>query len=349
MKDCGTVKYVECHGKPYDMGVQYGKQAKREIDKMLKGEAYKWINPRIVEDKKFVCNLKDKLSKLLPNVYEELKGIADGAEQKLDAIMLLNHYNNPVDKVERCTPVGLISKEDGVLISKNNDGAPGEKVKYPFVIRKSVPDKAYGLPMIQVTYAGWLSGLDAMNGAGLANTHGSVGSAFSRCASDIDIRLAGYHAMRYSENIEEFKNSLREFNLSGKGFNILVGDAAGNTLVIEAAVPLLIERAHNQKFLYTTNHYISECIKNSDGRTPKGKEISTYRFGYLKWREESKPPENMKDLKALLSSHEPWAPCRHAGPHVSETQWSMICSAKTKTVFLADNNPCKNKYMKFSI
>lgn len=349
MKNCGGIKYIECHGTPYEMGLQFGKQAKREIATMFKGEAYKGIPLKIKNNRKFVAELIGKISEQLPDVYEELKGIADGAGQDIDAIMLLNHNNNHVDKVERCTPVGLVSQEDGVLVSKNNDGAPGDKAKYPFVIRKSVPGKGYGLPMIQVTYAGWLSGLDAMNGAGLASTHGSVGSVFSRCPSDIDIKLAGYHVMRHARTVEEFKNSLRKFNLSGKGFNILIGDASGNTLILEAAVPLLIERAHNKKFLYSTNHYISECIKNSDGRTPKGKEISTYRFGYLKWREESNPPENMKNLKAILSSHEPWAPCRHAGPHVSETQWSMICVTKTKTVLLADNNPCKNKYMSFSI
>ncbi len=45
---------------------------------------------------------------------------------------------------------------------------------YPYVIRKCTPEK--GIPSIQITFAGWLCGLDALNAAGLATTHGSVGS-----------------------------------------------------------------------------------------------------------------------------------------------------------------------------
>lgn len=349
MKDCGAVKYIECQGTPYEMGFQYGTQAACEINKILTGSAYKWIGQKIKDDRQFVEKLKSNISKQLPDIYQELKGIADGSGQNPEVIMLLNHYNNPAFSSDKCTPVGFVSAAEGTIISKNNDGAPGEKEQYPFVIRKTVPSKGFGLPMMQVTYAGWLSGLDSMNGAGVANTHGSVGSAFQRHDYDIDIRLAAYNVMRHSENLDNFKSLMRKFPLSGKGFNILVGDASGNTVIIEAAVPLLIERAHNKQFLYTTNHYISECIKDSDGRTPKGKELSKLRLGYLKWVEETTPPENLNDLKKILASHEPWAPCRHAGPHVSVTEWSAIFLTKTGTVLLADNNPCSNEYMEYHI
>jgi isopenicillin-N N-acyltransferase-like protein len=349
MKDCGAIKYIECQGSPYEMGVQYGTEAACEINKILAGNAYKWVEQKIKNDRQFVEKLSCNILEQFPYIYQELKGIADGSGQGYEAIMLLNHYNNPRFSSDKCTPLGLVSATDGNIISKNNDGAPGEKEQYPFVIRKTVPSKGFGFPMIQLTYAGWLSGLDSMNGAGLANTHGSVGSAFQRYDYDVDIRLAVYNAMRNSENLDNFKSILRKFPLSGKGFNILVGDAMGNTVILEAAVPLLIERAHNKKFSFTTNHYISECLKDSDGRTAKGKELSKLRLGYLKWVEETAPPENLKGLKKILASHEPWAPCRHAGPHVSVTEWSAIFLTKTRTVLLADNNPCSNEYLEYHI
>ncbi|MFA6291175.1 MAG: C45 family peptidase [Victivallales bacterium] len=349
MRDCGSIKYIECHGNPYEMGYQYGMQAKQEIAKMFKSDSYKWILSKSAKAKTYVRKLEDNIAKLLPELHEELKGIADGSGQDSYAIMLLNHYPLPDDTHGRCTPIGLVSRDEGVLISKNNDGNPGDKEKHPFVIRRSVPDKGFGLPMIQVTYAGWLSGLDAMNTAGLANVHASVGSVFPRNPCDIDIGLVAYHAMRRSENAKDFKAVLWSFPLSGKGFNILIGDASGWASVIEAAVPLLLERDCNKKFLYATNHYTVECIRNSDGRTPKGKEISTYRLGYLKWVEETNPPENMKDLKNLLSSHDPWAPCGHGGPRIMETLWSIIFNSNTKSVFLADNTPCTNKYARYDL
>lgn len=347
MKNCGSIKYIECRGEPYEMGRQYGKQASAEITQLLASPGYHWIGSKLQREKNFLARLKANLSKLLPEVYEELNGLADGAGHSPDAIILLNYYNNPVEIEEKCTPVGIVSDEDGVLIAKNNDGRRGEKELYPFVIRKSIPNSGSGMAMLQVTYAGWLSGLDAMNSAGVANTHASVGSVFPRCGSDPDIRLAACQAMRHSATAEDFERILREFPLAGKGFNILVGDEAGNASILEAAVPLLIKRPGNQRFLYATNHYVSERLSDCDRRTAEGKARSIYRWGYLKWLEGNNPPENINDLKTVLSSHAPWAPCRHGGAHQAETQWSMICDTGTKTLYLADNHPCRNEYQQF--
>ncbi len=342
------MKYIECSGTSREMGRQYGEQAKEEIRTALNGDAHKNFAAKIKNCSARVNAIKENIRKSLPDVHEEMAGIAEGCGYSIEEITLLNHVDTFDDHwLGNCTPVGLISEIDGIIVSKNNDGAPSEHVQYPFVVRKSTPSK--GLPTLQLTYAGWLSGLDSMNSAGLANTHGSVGSVFDKSGARIDIRLASYHLMRHCRTVRELFDGLNEMSLTGKGFNIIAGDRNRSSLIIEAAVPLIASRGLNSKFFYSTNHYITDALLSSDMRTPKGKEISRLRLGYLDWIAQVAPPQTLEDVKRILSSHEPWAPCRHAGPHVSQTEWSQICLPEQGKMLIAAGPPCENEYKEYTI
>jgi hypothetical protein len=232
-------------------------------------------------------------------------------------------------------------------VAKNNDGMPGNQFQYPFVVRESEPEK--GFPMLQVTYAGWLSGLDAMNAAGLANTHASVGSVFDKSGNKVDIRLAVYHLMRHCSNVKDFYEKLSDMSLTGKGFNIIAGDVRKTSLIIEAAVPLIASHGLNSKFFYATNHFVTKALMNADARSPQAKLISTYRLGYLDWVLKTSPPESLENIKKILASHEPWAPCRHAGANVSETYWSQICLPEQRKMLVSAGSPCNVGYTEYSL
>lgn len=340
------IKYIECSGTSREMGRQYGEQAKEEILLALSGDAYKDIPSKIENCREKVNRIKENLQSVLPEIYEEIIGIAEACGVSELEILLLNHVDTVSDQwVQGCTPVGLVTENDGIIVSKNNDGAPGQQFKYPFVVRKSIPDKGY--PMLQVTYAGWLSGLDAMNAEGLANTHGSVGSVYDKSGNRIDIRLAGYHLMKHCRRVHEFYEKLNDMSLTGKGFNIIVGDAEKTSLIIEAAVPLIAHRGLNKTFFYTTNHYITEALRFADMRSPEGKVISTYRLGYLDWISKMNPPESLEDIRRILSSHDPWAPCRHGNAHVSETFWSQICLPVQRKMLVSHGPPCEVEYSEY--
>jgi isopenicillin-N N-acyltransferase-like protein len=325
------------------MGRQYGEQARSQIRENRNVFGRNW---NLEKARKMLRANTRILKEKLPEVLEEMTGIAEGAGLALDEIILLNCVDTiGEDWFEECTPVGLKDSPAGPIIAKNNDGATG--TGYRYVIRKSFPD--HGLPMLQLTYAGWLSGLDAMNAAGLANTHGSVGSSFDKAGPRVDIRLQGYQLMRTCRKTKEFIAGLMAASLTGKGFSIVAGDQTGTTAVVEAAVPLIQVRDLNKAFIYSTNLYMHPAIKTNDMRSPAKRYICEYRFGYLKWVEDTKPPENVEDVKKLLGCHEPWAPCRHGGPHGSETEWSMINLPKKGQVLVADGFPCKTPFIEYEI
>ena len=342
------MKYIECAGTPEEMGLQYGEQAKDEILMTLGGSFNAHFPETIKKHAERIKFIGENLWHNFPETHQEIAGIAKGCGVSFESILLLNHWDTFGEgPLEGCTPVGLLTENDGVIIAKNNDGHPSQREQYPFVIRKSVPER--GFAMLQITYAGWLSGLDAMNSAGLANTHGSVGSIFDKSGKRVDIRLAVYALMRKCETVRELYRGLNELSLTGKGFNIIMGDNDASRMIVEAAVPLIASRKVENSFFYTTNHFLTPPLKEADMRTPDGKRISTYRLGYLDWITKTKSPHDINGIKKVLSSHEPWAPCRHAGAHVSETFWSQICIPSQCKMMIAHGAPCENEYKEYNL
>jgi predicted choloylglycine hydrolase len=320
-------------GRAREMGRQYGEQAREAIRSNV--AAFGTMDTEWDD----ASALREILSELAPEVLEEIEGMAEGSGVSTDALIRLNHV--PLHPLAACTPMAIADGPDGPLVAKNNDCHPQRA--FAFVIRRSKPDK--GLPMLQVTYAGWLSGLDALNGAGLGNTHASVGSAFDRRGRKLDIRLRVYQLMRTCRTTIDFIDGLASGpSLTGKGFNIALVDGEGMTALVEAAVPLVSPRDLSAPFVYATNHYASEALRDSDQRTPDRKRISINRLGYLDWRAQATPPRGIDDLQSLLSSHEPWAPCRHGGAHGVETEWSMIAVPRECRILLASGSPCSTPY-----
>jgi predicted choloylglycine hydrolase len=341
-KQMNELQIIECSGTPLEMGRQYGEQAREAIQVDLELRKQYW---NVDSFTSFSIKAEKVLKQYLPDVLEELGGIAEGAGVDLHQVLYANQVDTFGDNVERCTPVILRNAPEGTIIAKNNDAPVNED--FPFIIRKCKPGK--GIPFMHVTYAGWLSGLDCINAEGLANTHGSVGSVFDKSGMRVDIRLKAYQLMHSCRTTDEFIVGLNETPLTGKGFNIAVGDAENNTAMLDAAVPFIAVSARNKKFDYATNIYKSPGLENADMRPPEKRDICVYRYGYLKWLEETNPPENLDDIKKLLSCHEPWAPCRHGGPHGSKTLWSMINLTKSGKMLITHGSPCRNEYKEYSI
>ncbi len=324
------------------MGRQYGEDAREEIrlDLAMRSKQWQSMNPRKAAER-----IEQVLRRFVPEVLDELEGLAEGADVELAQVLLANHVDTFGDD-DRCTLVMLNDSPEGVIVAKNNDGPPHEK--NPFVIRKCTPDT--GIPFVHVTYAGWLCGLDAMNAAGLANTHGSVGSKFDKSGDRVDIRLYAYHLMRVCRSTADFVEKLTNgVPLTGKGFSIAVGDRSGETVMLDAAIPFVSARDRNKPFSYSTNLYHAPGLENADARPPEKRHICVFRNGYLRWVESERPPHDLADIKQILASHEPWAPCRHGGAHSSNTLWSMINLPQSGIVLLATGAPCQSEYHEYPL
>lgn len=335
---------IEVAGSPREMGRQYGEFARDEIRHNVDNV---WNASKFDATEKFTGPASAVIERFAPDILEEMRGIAEGADIPLANVLIMNQFNTFTAHLPSpgCTSFALANSEDGPVLGKNND--LGLNYNRSQVIRISKPTK--GLPMIQVGDAGWVCGFDAMNAEGLVNGHNSVGSVFDKRGAKIDLRLWGYQLMRTCRTTEEMLDRISTVPLTGKGYNIVVNDAKGDTCVIEAPVPLIATRNRGEQFVYATNHYVTKVLKDADMRQPDAKWITIYRFGYFQWVAGTKPPKNIKDVKAILSSHEPWAPCRHEGPHCSTTAWSIVGDCANHKLHVACGNPCSVPYEVFEV
>lgn len=346
-----ALKVVECSGSPRELGRQYGEGAREMVRHNVEYfTGRRWdteASPAAARTARGV------LGECLPDVLEELEGLAEGAGADLDRVILMNQVDTFGPDWQECTPIGLASSDVGPIVAKNNDGADEDRAsgkhegrfRY-YLVRRILPE--HGVPQLQVTYAGWLSGLDAINAEGVAATHASVGSQFDKSGPRVDIRLVAHSLMMRCRTAKDFLAGLANAPLTGKGFNVLVGDKSGDLAVVEAAVPLVSWRGRGGQFLYSTNHYNSPPLREADARLPDKKVISQRRFGYLEWVAQTRPPRTLEDMKALFSSHDPWAPCRHGGATKSFTEWSMICLPQRGEALVAPGAPCKTEYAGYS-
>jgi hypothetical protein len=333
------------------LGRQYGEQAREAVRQNVAFFVDRKWEPN--QGRGLAAAVRRILSSRLPEVLDELDGLAEGSGVAPEKILWMNHLDTfGPEWREACTPMAIAAGPDGPLMGKNNDGGKpvpfdGQQGAYSYVIRRCRP--ARGIPFLQVTYAGWLSGLDAMNAEGLANGHASVGSAFNKTGPRVDIRLWLYRLMSTCKDTASLVAGLMDGSLTGKGFNIVVVDAAGDTAVVEAAVPLIQCRDRRSPFVFATNYFVTPPLKDADQRSPQAKQISTLRLGYLQWVAQTRLPTRLEDLKGILASHEPWAPCRHGGAHLSHTEWSMITLPLKREVLVAPAYPCVEPYQTFTV
>lgn len=331
------MKVIECSGSPRTMGRQYGEGAREEILFEIEHLGRTFLRDSLIS---WYDRAERMLAEYLPDLREELHGIAEGAGVDHRLLLAMNFVDTFDDRTERCTPLLLHDSPDGMIVAKNNDAGVNEKCKFVTLIRR--PD--HGIPTVTITYAGWLSGLDSMNAEGLANTHGSVGSKFERGGDRVDIRLAVMHAMQTSRTSAEFLETLRKFPLTGKGFSIAVGDRTGYSFFLDAAVPKLVKRSENIPFAYSTNLYYAPEVEFADMRAPDYRPFCVERSRYI---EKQEVPHDLAGIKRLLADHSCcYAPCRHGGDAHSITKWSLIALPEKGECYLADGLPCTAPYEK---
>ncbi len=336
--------HVVCRGSANECGRQYGEAARKFI--ALEAELFGYCGKVTDEMKNFAGFAARSIREYAPEILSELEGIASGSNLPLEVLLMMNVWESVAFKEmpDRCTTFLLRDSEYGTAVAKNNDGPEHERETAPFVLREVYPDK--GIPFIQVTYAGWLSGLDMMNSEGLANTHGSVGSVLFRNGNRLDIRLQCYKLMKECRTVPEFCRRLPEVPLTGKGFSIAAADRNKNNAIVEAAVPQIVIREKDTGFAFSTNLYHVPELAGCDARTPEAKKLNSCRKEFL---ENRKKPQTFEDLKSLMRTHGEFAPCRHGNGKSSSTFWSMIALPEAGKVLIAPDAPCKSEYIEFDL
>lgn len=128
-----TLKIVNFEGSGYELGLQHGKELKNEIADIIiewkknTSEILKKDADEILKDFYAYANFEKDIKKWTPELYEEVRGIADGSNQEFKDVLVLNLldefwvYVNDINN-HHCSSLGFPARDGNpAYLSQNMD------------------------------------------------------------------------------------------------------------------------------------------------------------------------------------------------------------------------------------
>jgi len=285
-----------------------------------------------------------------PELHEELKATAEGADQPFDTLAAINLPLSYSGELDACTNAVFATGPDGPVWGKNNDGKWAERERQlPVCCRKLAPDR--GIPTVTFTFAGWVGFGDGMNAEGLAMGHSSVGSRFQQSDRHVQIRLWSHWGLLTCRTTREFIGHMTSRPMRGKGYASVVTDRQGDSVSLEAPCPLVQVRRgdHPDGHVHCVNLYQLPPLREADRRKPAMKELALRRWRMMDEQLAAEGPHDLARMKSLLRYHGEPGVCRHGGGDVSHTEYSMIGLPAQGRVLFHHGYPCEGEYTKTSV
>ncbi len=362
------LKQLEVKGSPFDRGVQMGRALKAGMGRETHGWA-KWpADPATKEKyKALIPKVSVYLQAQLPEILEEMQGIAQGASIAFEEAFLLSAGNSlgPAVSSLACTSIGFMTSDVGPILGKTDDGGTPPDldavIKQRFDNLRALtirPD--HGYDTLCVTPLGTIWSECGINAKGLCI--GTSSGHPERTREDgggipqhIIPRLVLLHCADVNEAIEYLKG----YDTMGKGINLVLVDEKGNGAAIEAAYTLHGVRRPTNGVIFATNHYFAPEMQVFTAQTNPEFISSRYfqnsvnrvvnllgRFGS---KEKGLTFAEMKST--LMDHHNPGAICQHPEDNDANflTYYSAILVSKTREMWLNEGKPCLDRFERYML
>ncbi len=338
------MKIIECRGSRKQIGESAGEALREEIQLHIE----KFLDKNLFMDAENIKCFTASTERHLPHLMDEMKGLAGGANVSEDYIFALNLPGGQAVKdenLQECSNIVFSEGPDGPLWGKNNDGALPER---PVCALKIYPDK--GIPLINLTFCGFLATGDMLNAEGVASGHSSVGSKFSQNPRNVSARLWMYDGMFKSRTTEDYARHLTDAPLFGKGFSQVTIDKHGRMCSAEIACPIVQLRwpPEREKAVNCVNCYQLPLLENLTNRK---KDPLANALGRKRFFEKSalEGDRSLDHMKTILRHHGAYSICRHGSKDLSNTTYSMIGIPAEGKVFFRTGFACGGGYDEISI
>ena len=342
---------------PFERGRQHGAQVKEEIQRVCQGyqksfekKGYTWE-----ETKDMAMEYVPYLEKEMPELMEEARGIAAGAEIDLAVVMVLNtryellKFKKGVDNHEHneCTCYAVLPEatRDKVTIAGQNwDNAPfmGENL-YVLHIDEENGTKIVGLSEpAQLIRSGMNSHGISVNCSTLLSTKDVRGIAVP--TNFIRRRVLQSRSFEEARGVvEALKPCI--------SINYVIASASGEAIVYEST-PVENFTVYPCRGIVTQANDI-QADPTIDRFIPADREHTHHfrgqRLNYLLQKKAGRITE--EDLMEHLKDHYgyPASVCNHAGDQNLQTIASMLYCLNKGYAWIAWGNPCEHEYGKYEL
>jgi isopenicillin-N N-acyltransferase like protein len=256
------LRQVTFSGSGYELGLQHGQFFKKEIGDIIQ----KWKestasqlerdSDQVLEEFFAYADFEGSIKKWTPDLYEEVRGIAEGSEQRFDQIMVLNLldefwvYLNSIEN-HHCSNIGVPSVNGGLsYIAQNMDIEPytdGYQTLFRIEATAERPEQ------LVLSHPGLIA-LNGMNSSGVGmimNTIMQLNASNSGLPVAFVIRKV--LASTDKDEIIKFITSINH----ASGQNFILG-VRGEVFNFEASANKVVrfDPGNKNKTVYHTNHPI---------------------------------------------------------------------------------------------
>ena len=339
-----TYKVIKIKGATaYERGVQYGQQAKTEIDIAVafykKKFEKKFTWSQIIE---YAQKFEKVSTEFYPEAVEEMHGIADGSGYTIEEIIAVNarYEISQFDWQKECTTgVFLNPEKKKKFIFKNCD--LGRDVENHLVILDvTKPD---GFHAIGVAEAGQLI-RDGYNSCGVA----LVNSALRSGIDGAGVAVPGTIIRQKVWDSSEFETAcqIQRGMYRTVSTNMLIGGKSGCAVDFECYPGGEDEVFPQNGLIGTGNRFTIHPERNRaiDPAIDRGLQLK-------KLLEKNREEMDVETIKRILSNHEgyPESICRHADEIGHSTVYSIIIDMTEDIVFICAGNPCCGEYQEYRV
>lgn len=358
LKEKRTLKVVEVGGSHYDMGFQYGK-ACPEISEMLELTRHLYGGMENIKNiqENYIPKYLPYLQNYAPEILEEMKGMADGANVDFQDIMFLNiTYEISVPSVMGgCTSFAAMGKatSGGGLISGQNIDHIEPWLEH-MILLKMQPDD--GPDIMAVTAPGCLT-LAGINSAGISINMNLLRNTTSlEPAGGVPTHVI-LRKLFMSETLGEVIAAIA----SAEGRcpkNYLVTSSGEGILDIETTTNDMDIQFPEREMLTHANYFKAERFRSTDLAPSLVPDAYIRSNRLFRLMEEHYGNITVEVMKRLLQDHSnyPNSVCRHRDANapfpygrIMKTLISIINLPEEKKVYIAVGNPCKNEYIEYKM
>ena len=341
---------VEVAGTPYEQGVQQGEQLRKIILRnvqVVKASLEKnHMNTQRYQD--FVRRNLGFMETRHLDIYDEMRGIADGSGIPFDDIVCLNIPAYFMDEYfnQECSMLmvrGKATVDGNTYVIKNRDMSMNIEQA---IIRREYPD---GLKMVEINGAGTVTyPACGMNSYGLGVTN--TGFWSSKAPSDVErvdcahIFLNSHILLSQCKSAKEALECLKDTPRMN-GLNVLLVDTKDAYCVEMTKDDIVVQEDDGSGVLFRSNHYISDKFRHLNPtieeyastfmRYDRIKELVEQCYGRLRFQ----------DLFRIMSDHKNGinAICRHPqGNVLAQTISSSMFVLEDCEAWTTIGNPCES-------
>ena len=329
-------------GTYYDIGMGIGSTFQKWIVPSVKETI---LNPPPIssEDCKSKLSIGMELTKnILPNIWEELRGMASGAGVPISDLFLSLYEDlwDSEDFETGCTDIaatGIATKNGRLIMGHNND-----------VSKNCPPPIIYRIEAENSSHATAIS----LGGFGISvgfNSEGVVlmGNQLSALDGKAGIpRVILVRAALTASTLEEAADILLH-PMRATSYNNVLGDKNGRLISFEGSGKKFRAITPSTEGVFAhTNHYIHPEMKDVDGKCEMhSTKLRLERSEFLMKNFSQK--HSIESMKKVLCDHvgHPVSVCRHEDD--SFTIFSVICEPEDKILWFCNKSPCEGEFLPY--